>query len=101
MNVKTKRNNPTIIHKPKKALVRYTDLPRIKSVAFPRGYIMLNLTDGSIVKRPIKNYPRIASIPINRRKRVHVSGGVAVDFDDATEVYHISDFLGGDIKDWE
>lgn len=97
-----RRNNPVQIFKPKRSLVGYsTGLSKIKSVEFPKGYITVVLNDGTRVSRPIKNYPGIQRLSLKERRNVHVSGGVAVDFDAAPEVYHITDFIGGSISDYE
>jgi hypothetical protein len=97
----TRRNKAVVITKPKIALVKPGIDLEIKSVSFPRGYIKLVLTDGTVVLRPVKHYPGIARLKTSQRLKFHLAGGVAIDFDDAPEVYHISDFIGGAIKDFE
>jgi hypothetical protein len=96
-----RRNSPIQIYKPQQALVRNTSGIKITAIRFPRGYVEVKLNDGTIVKRPITHYPGIKNLTIAQRKKVHVSGGEAVDFDDAPEVYHISDFIGGTISEYE
>lgn len=96
-----RRNNPVTIYKPRLALVKPGIEIEIKSVSFPRGFVRLTLNDGTVVMRPVRNYPGIARLKASQRKKYHLAGGIALDFDDSPEVYHISDFLGGTIKDYE
>lgn len=96
-----RRNNPVQIYKPKRALVRATTGTRIAAIRFPKGYVEVKLNDGTVVKRPITHYPGIQRLSLAQRRKVHIAGGEAVDFDDAPEVYHISDFIGGTIADYE
>jgi hypothetical protein len=68
--------------------------PSMKTVRFRKERIIIELEDGRAVIAPLSKFPAIQQLSAQQRRRYNISGGIALDFDDTQEVYHISDFLG-------
>jgi hypothetical protein len=70
------------------------EIPQITSLRFTKTAIILYLKDGRTLTAPLSRFPAIQQLTPQQRRKYNISGGIALDFDDAQEVYHISDFLG-------
>ena len=68
--------------------------PLMKSVRFLKERIIIGLEDGRTLSVPLSRFPTIQQLSAQQRRKYNISGGIALDFDDTQEVYHISDFLG-------
>jgi hypothetical protein len=71
-------------------------LPVIKSLKFTKVKIEILLVDGRCISAPLNKFPGIKKLSPAQKKKYHIIAGLAFDFDDSDEVYHISEFLGID-----
>jgi hypothetical protein len=68
--------------------------PRIKTVRFPKGKIVINLLDGRTLIMPSEKFPEIERLTISQKRKYKTLAGIGLMFEDLDTVYHISDFIG-------
>jgi hypothetical protein len=73
------KNSPISIHK-----ITF-DLP---------GKISLSLQDGRILIVPLKYFPELAKLPVEKRKKYTIVDDRTILFLHANSVYHLEDFMG-------
>ena len=62
------------------------------------GKISLKLEDGRIVIVPIKYFPDLKKLPIEKRKKYTIVDDRTVLFQFSDNVYHLEDFIGLESK---
>ena len=62
------------------------------------GKISLKLEDGRIVIVPIKYFPDLEKLPIEKRKKYTIVDDRTVLFQFSDNVYHLEDFIGLESK---
>lgn len=78
--------------------IGYSNLiPQIKSFRFPKGKIVVELTDGRTITMPDTRFPEIAKLTPTQKRKHKTLAGMGLMFDDIDTVYHISDFLGSSV----
>ena len=68
--------------------------PRIKTVRFLKGKIILHLHDGRTVIVPENRFPEIEKLTAQQKRRHKTLAGMGLMFDAIDTVFHVSDFLG-------
>ncbi|MFM7054401.1 MAG: DUF2442 domain-containing protein [Bacteroidota bacterium] len=67
----------------------------IKKISFNlAGKISINLEDGRILIIPLKYFPDIKKLPVEKRKKYTIVDDRTVLFSHSDNVYHIEDFIG-------
>ncbi|MFM7766847.1 MAG: DUF2442 domain-containing protein [Bacteroidota bacterium] len=67
----------------------------IKKISFNlAGKISINLEDGRILIIPLKYFPDIQKLPVEKRKKYTIVDDRTVLFSHSDNVYHIEDFIG-------
>ncbi len=69
--------------------------PIIKTVLFSPKCIHLILMDGRNIIVPIRYFPAIKKMSLQKRKKVAICDGEVLVFEHCDEVLHIKQFLGG------
>jgi hypothetical protein len=62
------------------------------------GKISLKLEDGRIIIVPIKYFPDLKKLPIEKRKKYTIVDDRTVLFQFSDNVYHLEDFIGLESK---
>jgi len=62
------------------------------------GKISLKLEDGRVLIVPLKYFPDIQKLPVEKRKKYTIVDGRTVLFAYSDSVYHLEDFLGLESK---
>jgi hypothetical protein len=62
------------------------------------GKISLKLEDGRIIIVPIKYFPDLKKLPIEKRKKYTIVDDRTVLFQYSDNVYHLEDFIGLESK---
>ena len=71
----------------------------IEKIDFDRmGKISLKLEDGRIIIVPIKYFPDLQKLPIEKRKKYTIVDERTVLFSHSNLVYHLEDFMGLESK---
>ena len=72
--------------------------PTIKKVSFEkRGYISIYLADGRLLFAPLKLYPSIKKMDLEKRKKYFITDGQILIWDTCNEVFHLEQFLGREV----
>lgn len=58
------------------------------------GKISLSLQDGRILIVPLKYFPELAKLPVEKRKKYTIVDDRTILFLHANSVYHLEDFMG-------
>jgi len=74
--------------------------PRIKSVHFLKGKIVLYLKDGRTVIIPENRFPEIERLTPQQKRKHKTLAGMGLMFEAIDTVFHISDFLGNSSNDF-
>jgi len=62
------------------------------------GKISLKLEDGRVIIVPLKYFPDIKRLPVEKRKKYTIVDDRTVLFIYSNTVYHLEDFMGLEIK---
>jgi hypothetical protein len=62
------------------------------------GKISLNLEDGRVIIVPLKYFPDIQKMPVEKRKKYTIVDDRTVIFAHSDTVYHLEDFMGLESK---
>ena len=62
------------------------------------GKISLKLEDGRIIIVPLKYFPDIQKMPVEKRKKYTIVDDRTVIFSHSDSVYHLEDFMGLESK---
>jgi len=62
------------------------------------GKISLKLEDGRVLIVPLKYFPDIQKLPVEKRKKYTIVDGRTVLFAYSDSVYHLEDFMGLESK---
>jgi hypothetical protein len=62
------------------------------------GKISLKLEDGRIIIVPLKYFPDLQKLPVEKRKKYTIVDDRAVLFSYSDSVYHLEDFMGLESK---
>ncbi len=62
------------------------------------GKISLKLEDGRIIIVPLKYFPEIQKLPVEKRKKYTIVDDRTVLFAYADSIYHLEDFMGLESK---
>ena len=71
--------------------------PRIKTVRFLKGKIVINLIDGRTIIIPSAKFPEIERLSPNQKRKHKTLAGMGLMFEDLDTVFHISDFIGKEV----
>ena len=64
------------------------------------GKISLKLEDGRIIIVPLKYFPELKKLPVEKRKKYTIVDDRTILFSLAESVYHLEDFMGLESK-WQ
>jgi len=64
------------------------------------GKILLKLEDGRIIIVPLKYFPELKKLPVEKRKKYTIVDDRTILFSHADSVYHLEDFMGLESK-WQ
>ncbi|MBU6159111.1 MAG: DUF2442 domain-containing protein [Bacteroidetes bacterium] len=62
------------------------------------GKISLKLEDGRIIIVPLKYFPELSKLPLEKRKKYTIVDDRTVLFTHSDSVYHLEDFMGLESK---
>ena len=62
------------------------------------GKITLKLEDGRIVIVPLKNFPELHKLPVEKRKKYTIVDDRTILFTYSDSIYHLEDFMGLESK---
>jgi len=62
------------------------------------GKISLKLEDGRIIIVPLKYFPELSKLPLDKRKKYTIVDDRTVLFTYSDSVYHLEDFMGLESK---
>lgn len=62
------------------------------------GKMSIKLEDGRILIIPLKYFPEIAKMPVEKRKKYTIVDDRTILFSHADSVYHLEDFIGLESK---
>ena len=62
------------------------------------GKISLNLEDGRVIIVPLKYFPEIQKLSVDKRKKYTIVDDRTVLFAHSNNVYHLEDFMGLESK---
>ena len=58
------------------------------------GKITLKLEDGRLIIVPLKYFPDIQKLPVEKRKKYTIVDERSIFFNHADSIYHLEDFIG-------
>ena len=59
-----------------------------------RGKITLKLDDGRVIITPLKYFPEIRKMPVDKRKKCSIVDDTTILFYHSNSIYHLEDFMG-------
>lgn len=62
------------------------------SLAFPRGRIVLSLSDGRRISIPVRAFPAIQRLRLAQRQQWQILDGIGFTFADSDDGFHLRDF---------
>ena len=62
------------------------------------GKISLKLEDGRVIIVPLKYFPDIQKLPIEKRKKYTIVDDRTILFSHSNSIYHLEDFMGLESK---
>jgi hypothetical protein len=65
---------------------------RLVNLKFPRGYVELYLTDGRLLRAPVRLFPGIKQLTDQQRQQWQILDGVGFTFQDTDEAFHLQQF---------
>jgi len=71
----------------------------VKEMRFDKvGKINISLKDGRVFIIPIKYFPELKKLPIEKRKKYTIVDDRTILFSNLNSVYHLEDFIGLESK---
>jgi hypothetical protein len=88
-----KRSNQLSVKRVTKQNSEVMNLKMVK-LEFVKDFMKVFLIGGRVLLVPLSKFPEIKNLSSKQRNDYHISGGIALDFEDCDEVYHLNELIG-------